>query len=417
MHMPKLNTTILHIQKLTEQVGSPTLPPVHQVSAFAQPSAEQMEKVFRNQAPGFAYTRLQNPTILAFEQRMAALEGGVAAVACASGMAAVSMTLLNILQAGDELIATSRLYGGTLNLFHDLKQLGITTRFASTGTVDAIEPLITPKTKLIFTEIISNPGLDIADVAALASLAHEHNLPLIVDSTTVTPVLLNPIKLGADVVVHSSSKYINGGGNAISGVIIDSGRFRWDPERWPALKDFCKMPKLAFTARLRNDIWQNFGPCLSPQNAFLNTAGLETIGLRVERECQNALALARALEQLEGIYAVNYPGLERSPSHKLTAQFEGGMAGALLTFRTGSKARAFALINHLKYACIVSNIGDIRTLVVHPASSIYIHSGQEEQEQAGVYDDLVRVSVGIEHIDDLIEDFTAAVSAMQAVES
>lgn len=408
-----LNTALLHPQKSTFDAGSP-LPPIAQVSAFAQPSAGQMEKVFRSQAPGFAYTRLANPTISAFEQRIAALEGGVAAVACASGMAAVSMALLNILQTGDELVATSRLYGGTLSLFHDLEQFGITTRFSETCEVSEIEALVTPKTRLIFTEAISNPGLDVADIAALSELAHRHQLPLIVDSTSATPVLIQPLKLGADVVVHSSSKYINGSGDAISGVIVDGGRFAWNGERWPVLRDFCRMPKLAYTLRLRQDIWQNFGPCLSPQNAFLNILGLETIGLRVERECQNALALAKALERLPGIYAVNYPGLESSPYHaRLQSQMHRGLGGALLTFRCGSKERAFALMDHLKYAYIVSNIGDIRTLVVHPASSIYIHSSKEEMERAGVYEDLIRVSVGIEDIEDLIADFTQASGTLE----
>ncbi len=409
----KLNTALLHPTNHTHTAGAP-LPPIAQVSAFAQPSAEQMEKVFRAQAPGFAYTRLANPTISALEQRIAELEGGMAAIACASGMAAVSMALLNLLRAGDELVATSRLYGGTLSLFHDLEQFGITTRFSDTCEADAIEPLITEKTKLIFTEAISNPGLDVADIAALSALAHRHQLPLIVDSTSATPVLLRPIQLGADVVVHSSSKYINGSGNAISGIIVDGGRFAWDEARWPALHGFCQMPKLAYTRRLRQDIWQNFGPCLSPQNAFLNVLGLETIGLRVERECQNALALAKALESLTGIYAVNYPGLESSPCYARTqAQMRDGMGGALLTFRCGSKERAFAVMNQLKYAYIVSNIGDIRTLVVHPASSIYIHSSQAEMERAGVYDDLIRVSVGIEDIEDLIGDFTQAIGSLE----
>lgn len=404
-----LNTALLHPSKSTHDAGAP-LPPIAQVSAFAQPSAEHMEKVFRSQAPGFSYTRLSNPTISAFEQRIAELEGGVAAVACASGMAAVSMALLNILQTGDELVATSRLYGGTLSLFHDLEQFGITTRFSQRCEVSDIEPLITPKTRLIFTEVISNPGLDVADIAALAELAHRHQLPLIVDSTSATPVLIQPLRLGADVVVHSSSKYINGSGDAISGVIVDGGRFAWEEGRWPALKGFCQMPKLAYTMRLRQDLWQNFGPCLSPQNAFLNILGMETIGLRVERECQNALALAKALEQLSGIYAVNYPGLECSRYHdRLKTQMRSGMGGALLTFRCGSKERAFAIMNQLKYAYIISNIGDVRTLVVHPASSIYIHSSRAEMERAGVYDDLIRVSVGIEDIDDLIGDFTQAV--------
>lgn len=412
----KLNTALLHGRNATDPATGAPLPPVAQVSAFAQPSAEQMEKVFRSQAPGFAYTRLQNPTTAAFEQRIAALEGGVAAIACASGMAAVSMALLNILQSGDELVATSRLYGGTLSLFHDLEKFGIITRFAAHCDTASIEPLITEKTRLIFTEIISNPGLDVVDVPALAELAHSYNLPLIVDSTSATPVLIQPLRLGADVVVHSSSKYINGSGNAISGVIVDGGKFQWDGQRWPALKDHCRMPKVAYSLRLRQDIWQNFGPCLSPQNAFLNTLGLETIGLRVERECQNALRLAESLEQNPNIYAVNYPGLNSSPSHALTQrEMNGGMGGALLTFRAGSKARAFALIDHLKYAYIVSNIGDVRTLVVHPASSIYIHSSKEEMEQAGVYEDLIRVSVGIEDIEDLVRDFEQAINAIQEI--
>jgi O-acetylhomoserine (thiol)-lyase len=408
----KRNTALLHgTDNLDPATGSP-LPPIAQVSAFAQPSAEQMERVFRSQAPGYSYTRLANPTIAAFERRIAQLEGGVGAVACASGMAAVSMALLNILQCGDEFIATSRLYGGTLSLFHDLEHLGITPRFSDSCDPASIEALITPSTRLIFTEAISNPGLDVADIAALADLAHRHNLPLLVDSTTATPILLQPLSLGADVVIHSSSKYINGSGSAISGIIVDGGRFVWDGARWPVLAPYTKMPKLAYTMRLRQDIWQHFGPCLSPQNAFLNTLGLETIGLRVERECENALALAQALQKLPGIYDVNYPGLTDSPSHDLAQkQLTKGMGGALLTFRAGSKERAFRLMNHLKYAYIVSNIGDVRTLVVHPSSSIYIHSSLAEQESAGVFTDLIRVSVGIEDIEDLIEDFTQAVKA------
>lgn len=409
----KLNTLLLHPTQSHFDAGAP-LPPIAQTSAFAQPSAEQMEKVFQSQAPGFVYTRLSNPTISAFEQRMAVLEGGLSAMACASGMAAVSMALLNLLQCGDELIATSRLYGGTLSLFHDLEQFGIITKFAESCEISSIEPLITEKTRLIFTEAISNPGLDVAELSALAELAHAHRLPLIVDSTSATPVLIQPLKLGADVVVHSSSKYINGSGNAISGVIVDGGKFVWDEARWPALKGFCRMPKLAYTLRLRQDIWQNFGPCLSPQNAFFNVLGLETIGLRVEQECRNALALAKALEQLDGIYAVNYPGLESSPYYSRTQeQMRHGMGGALLTFRCRTKERAFAIIDGLKYASIISNIGDVRTLVVHPASSIYIHSSREEMERAGVYDDLIRVSVGIEDIDDLIADFTQAIGSLE----
>ncbi len=412
----KLNTLVLHSPDGPDPATGSPLPPIAQVSAFAQSSAEQMEQVFRNRAPGFAYSRLANPTVSAFERRMALLEGGMGAVACASGMAAVSMALLNILVSGDEVVATSRLYGGTLNLFHDLERFGIVTRFAPGCGSGDIEPLIGDRTRAIFTEVISNPGLDVADIPALATLAHRHNLPLIVDSTSATPVLLRPLSLGADVVVHSSSKYINGNGSAISGVIVDGGRFSWDEKRWPGLKGCCQMPKAAYTRGLRQDLWQNFGPCLAPQNAYLNLLGLETMGLRVERACSNALALARALRTMEGISDVRYPGLEDSPCHQVVLrQMEGGMGGAILTLRTGSRARAFALIDHLKCAFIISNIGDVRTLAIHPASSIFIHSSPEEMERAGVYDDLIRVSVGIEDIGDLVEDFRQAAEAMAQV--
>ncbi len=412
----KLNTAILHGPYSVDPATGAPLPPIAQVSAFSHPSGERMEKVFRGQAPGFAYTRLGNPTISAFEQRIAALEGGMAATACASGMAAVSMALLNILRAGDELVATSRLYGGSLSLFHDLEHFGIVTRFAASGSAEDVVPLITERTRLIFAETISNPGLDVTDIPALAALAHAHDIPLIIDNTTATPVLVNPLRLGADVVVHSSSKYINGSGSAISGVIVDGGRFVWDVERWPTLKNYCQMPKMAYTARLRRDLWENFGPCLAPQNAYLNVLGLETIGLRVERECRNAAALAHALESLSGLRAVNHPTLPASPSRPLAERDLGGLGGAILTFRAGSRERALALIGKLRYAYIVSNIGDVRTLVVHPASSIYIHSDREEMERAGVYDDLIRVSVGIEDIDDLIEDFTQAAQAVSDIE-
>ncbi|MCD8005281.1 MAG: aminotransferase class V-fold PLP-dependent enzyme [Oscillospiraceae bacterium] len=412
----KLNTSLLHFSDAVDSTTGSPLPPVAQVSAFAQESAEQMEQVFAARAPGFAYTRLANPTLSTFERRMAQLEGGAGAVACASGMAAVSMALLNILRAGDEFIAASQLYGGTLSLLHDLEHLDIRACLAPSSSCADIEPLINEKTRLIFVEAISNPGLEVTDIETLAQLAHSRGLPLLVDSTTATPVLLRPLQLGADVVIHSSSKYINGSGSAISGVIVDGGRFPWDAGRWPTLEPYMKIPKLAYIQRLRQDLWQNFGPCLAPKNAFLNVLGLETLGLRVERACKNALALAQALEKLPGMYAVNYPGLESSSSFDLTRrQMAGEMGGALLTFRTGSRERAFALLNRLRCAYIISNVGDVRTLAIHPASSIFHHSSPQEQQAAGVFEDLIRVSVGIEDAEDLIEDFTQAAQAAQSI--
>ena len=252
---------------------------------------------------------------------------------------------------------------------------------------------------------------NVMDVRETADFLHGKGVPLIVDSTTSTPYLLNPIQYGADVVVHSTSKYINGSGDAISGIIIDSGNFSWSPERYPGMKEYKKYGKFAYLVKLRNGIWRNMGGCLAPMNAYLNIIGMETLGLRMERVCNNAFRLAQALEKLEGV-SVNYPLLESSPYHELAEKQLSGKGGAILTIRAGSKERAYKLINHLKYVKIATNIGDVRTLVIHPASTIYIHSTPEAMEEAGVYDDTIRISVGIEDIKDLIKDFTEAVESL-----
>lgn len=410
---PGIHTRLLHSAVQNESLGS-TLPPIYQVSAFTHPTAEDLERVFHHQAAGFAYTRIGNPTAAAFEGRMAALEGGVGAVACASGMGAISMALLNILGSGDEIIASSCLFSGTIDLFGDLEKLGIHTKFVVDMTPEAVEPLIGEHTKAIFTEVIGNPKLNVVDVAALAKLAHSHGIPLLVDSTTATPCLIRPIELGADVVIHSSSKYISGSGNAISGVIIDSGRFRWTKERYPVLEKFLKFGPMAYLARLRDDTWRNFGPCPAPLNMYLGVLGLETLGLRMERLCENALGLARALEESPLYGDVAYPGLSSSPWHTIAEkQLEHGQGGAILTVRCGSRQRAFSIINRLKYAVNATNIGDVRTLVIHPASTIYTFNSEQEKLDAGVYDDLIRVSVGLEDLEDLIADFTQAAACSE----
>lgn len=406
------NTALLHQNFEGEEHTGSTITPIYQVSAFAHKSAEQLEKVFNNKAPGFAYTRISNPTVDSFEKRIAAMEKGIGAVACSSGMAAVTMSLLNVLQEGDEIIAGSGLFGGTIDLFGDLKALGITTRFADSVTAEEIELLITDRTKAVFTELIGNPKLDVVDLKKVAQLAHCHGIPLIIDSTTATPYLINPFDYGADIVIHSSSKYINGGGNSISGIIIDSGNFKWDTTRYKGFDEYKRYGKFAYLAKLRNGIWRNVGGCLSPMNAFLNSIGLETLGLRMERLCDNALQLAEFLDGIDGV-EVNYPALKKSPYYQLVQEQFGGKGGAILTLRAGSKEKAFKLINNLKYATNATNIGDIRTLVIHPASTIYTHSSEKQRLRAGVYDDLIRISIGIEDIDDLIYDFSQAIEKMK----
>jgi O-acetylhomoserine (thiol)-lyase len=403
-----INTELLHKAVRREVEGS-TLPPIYQTSAFTHKTAEDLERVFHHQAPGFAYTRIGNPTAANLEGRMAALEGGIGAVACASGMAAISMALLNVLGRGDEIIASSCLFGGTIDLFGDLEKLGIQTRFVVDMTPETVEPLINENTKVIFTEVIGNPKLNVVDVRAMADLAHSHGIPLFVDSTTATPCLIRPIELGADVVIHSSSKYISGSGEAISGLIIDSGKFRWTKERYPVMQKFLKYGPMAFLSRLRDDTWRNFGPCPAPMNMYLGVLGLETLGLRMERLCENSLNLAKALEESPLFGDVTYPGLSSSPWHDLAKeQLTGGQYGAILTVRCGSKERAFSVINHLQYAVNATNIGDVRTLVIHPASTIYCFNSEQERLDAGVYDDLIRISVGLENVEDLIADFLQA---------
>lgn len=405
------NTRLLHGGFKHEAATGSTLAPIYQVSAFAQESAEKLEAVFNNRTPGFAYSRIGNPTVASFENRMNALEKGLGAVACSSGMAAVTLSLLNILEAGDEVIAGAGLFGGTIDLFGDLKAFGITTRYAEHVTPEEIIPLIKENTKAVFAELIGNPGLEIVDIKAVSAVCHEYGIPLIIDSTTATPYLINPFEFGADIVVHSTSKYINGGGNSISGVIIDSGKFPWDFGKHKALADYRKMGKLAYLAKLRGGLWRNVGACLAPMNAFMNSVGMETLGLRMQRCCENALALAEFFRDTDGAEP-NYPALPDNPYHDLCETQLKGNGGAILTIRAGSKERAFRLINGLKLATNATNIGDVRTLVIHPSSTIYAHSNEKQKLSAGVFEDTIRISVGIEDKEDLIADFRQAIEAL-----
>lgn len=403
----RFNTKLLHGSN-SKYGQREILPPIAQVTAFEYESMEELEKVFAHKSMGYAYTRIGNPTLAAFEQKINSLEGGIGAVSCSSGMAAVTSTILAICDSGSEIIAASGLYGGTIDLFHDLEKLGIHTRFADKLTSENIEKLITDRTRAVFGEVISNPSLRVLDIPKISAVTHEAGIPFIVDSTTATPFLIRPLELGADIVVHSTSKYINGGGNAIGGIIVDGGKFSWNFDKNTALSEFKKYGKMAFLLRLRTDLWENFGGCMAPMNAFLSFTGVETLGLRMERICENADALAKALEK-ESDIEVNYLTLDSHPYHELAERMLSGYGGGILNFRAGSKERAFKIINSLKYAKIASNIGDIRTLVIHPASTLYIRSGKTEMEAAGVFDDTVRVSVGIEDKNDLIEDFVNAV--------
>lgn len=408
----KFNTAVLHGGKREHEKYGATLPPIYQSSAFEQEHAEELAKIFENKIPGYCYTRVANPTVTAFENRITKLEGGIASVACASGMAAISNSFLNILQAGNEIVTSASLYGGTIDLFRDLEAFGIQTVFVENNHWEAFRNAINENTRLIFAETIGNPGLDITDIKELSELAHSYDLPLIIDNTTATPYLIRPLELGADIVVHSASKYINGNSSAISGVLTDGGRFKWTKERYPVLGEYLKYGPMAYIARMRASVFRNMGACLSPQNAFLNLMGLETLGLRMERQCENARKLASWIQETWPEIHVNFPGLNSSPWHEIAKKELQNGYGAIFTMRTGSREKAFGLLNHLKLALQVSNIGDTKTLAIHPSSTISLHSTQRQKKEAGVYDDLIRVSVGIEDIDDLMEDFRYAIDIM-----
>ncbi len=404
----KFETALLHGNFKGDAATGATLSPIYQASAFGQETAEQIEKIFHNQAPGFAYTRISNPTVASFENRITYLEGGIGSVATSSGMAAITAAFLNILKSGDEIVSKNSIFGGTLDLFEDLESFGITTHLVEDITKEELDAVVNENTKVVFAETIGNPKLDVTDVKEAAQLIHSYNLPFILDNTTATTYLVKGIEYGADIIINSSSKYINGNSNSISGIITDSGNFKWTEEKYPTMKDYVKFGKFAFIAKLRNDTFRNIGCCLSPMNAYYNSLGLETLSLRMERHCYNALKLAESLEGVKGVRSVNYPLLKSSPYYETAKNQLKNNGGGIFTIRLYTKERAFAFINHLKYAINLTNIGDTKTLVIHPSSTIYAHSNSEEKEKAGVYEDLIRVSVGIENVQDLIDDFINA---------
>ncbi len=408
----RFDTALLHGNYKPDGKTGATTTPIFQSSSFVHGTAEELENIFLGREPGFIYTRINNPTIEAFEKRIAYLEGGIGAAACSSGMSAVTLALLNILKSGEEIVSGSGIFGGTYSLFKCLEDFGITALYARDNGVESFEACINEKTRAIYVETIGNPKLDVYDIKALAKLAHSYGIPLVVDNTATTPYLVKPISLGADIVIHSTSKYINGSGNSIGGMIVDSGKFKWDFDKYPALKAYKQFGAFIYLAKLRKTLFKDIGACMSPFNAYLSSLGLETLALRMDRLCSNALRLAESLKDNPKVVSVNFPGLPESDCHTLAKEQFGGKYGAILTIRVGSKEKAFKVINALKFAANLANIGDVRTLVIHPASTIYVANSIEEKEKMGVYEDLIRISVGIEDIEDIEEDFAQALNTI-----
>jgi len=416
MHTParNLETALIHSGSRPDESTGATSPPIAQSTAFAYGSAEDIEAVFAGRDAGFVYSRIANPTVADFELRMTVLEDGLAAIAVSSGMAAISALTLALVGSGDEIIAGSSVFGGTYSLFqHTLSHLGVRVRFIDPTRPEALREAISDATRMVFVETIGNPKLDVPDLMALAAIAHERGVPLVVDNTVTTPLLVQPRRFGADLVIHSTSKFINGHGNAIGGIIVDTGAFNWSNPRFPRLAPFHeRVGQFALIAALRNRFCRDLGCCLSPFNAFLMSMGMESLGVRLERHCGSASTVAAFLATHPAVDEARYPGLPSHPGHVLARCQFGGRYGAVVTLRLGTRERCFRFINALKLAKNLTNLGDTRTLVIHPASTICRDLNAEERSAMGVSDDLIRFSVGLEHTADILEDMDGALRAL-----
>ena len=389
--------------------------PIFQTAAFGFASAEEMAKVFAGRAPGHVYTRLSNPTTLALERRLAAAERGIGALATSSGMAAIAATVLGLLRPGDEILTAKGIFGGSVSFFRNvLGRLNIRAIFVDGSDTAQVAAAVSAKTRAIFVETIGNPRMDVPDLDALGGLAHHRNVPLIVDNTVTTPELVRPGDYGAALVIHSTSKFINGHGTAIGGAIVDTGRFDWSHGPFEDIAAIArKAGAHAFLAHLRTLIARDLGGCPAPGSSFLMLHGLDTLPLRLKTHVENADALAQALSSDDRVAAVSYPGLPGSPYFERARRQFGGRAGAILTLRLGTLSRAFAFINALQSVRRVANLGETRTLVIHPGSTIFREYAPEDRLSLGVPDDLVRVSVGLEPFPAILADFQQALAVAQ----
>ncbi len=423
----QLATLAVHAGQAPDPATGARAVPIYQTTSYLFQDADHAARLFALKEFGNIYTRIMNPTTDVFEKRVAALEGGVAGLATASGQAAETLTLITLAGAGDEIVSTTSLYGGTYNLFHyTLPRLGIVVRFVDADDFDGLRAAINEKTRAVYTETLGNPKLDVADVERIAAIAHENKLPLVIDNTSVSPALARPIEWGADIVVNSATKFLGGHGLAIGGVIVDAGKFDWAASG--RFKDFTApdpsyhglsyteaFGPLAFILKARVQGLRDTGAALSPFNAFLQLQGIETLHLRMERHSQNALAVARHLAEHPGVEWVNYPGLESSPYYDRAKEYLPAGQGALITFgiKAGKSGGGYEagkkLIDALKLFSLLANIGDAKSLVIHPASTTHQQLSVEEQAATGVTPELVRLSVGIEDIRDILADLDQAI--------
>lgn len=416
-----METLLLHGGQSPDPTTGSRAVPIYQTTSFVYHSSEHARALFALDETGNIYSRIGNPTADVLEKRIALLEDGVAALATSSGMAAISLALMNIAEAGDEIVASSHIYGGTYNLFKTtFPKYGIKVHLVDSTDPENFRRAITPQTKAIFAETIGNPGLHVLDIEAVANIAHDHGIPLVIDNTFATPYLCRPIQWGADIVVHSATKWIGGHGTSIAGLIVDGGRFNWNSEKFPGFtqpdesyngvtyaQDF---GTLAYITKVRVQLLRDFGSCLSPFNAFMLLQGLETLHLRMREHTANSLKIAEHLSKHPGVAWVNYPGLEQHPSYDLARKYLPNGAGSIITFGIkGGKDAGSALIDNVSLWSHLANVGDAKSLIIHPGSTTHQQLSEEELIATGVSQDLVRLSVGLESVRDLINDLDQAI--------
>ncbi|HHY20445.1 MAG TPA: homocysteine synthase [Bacilli bacterium] len=420
-----LETIAVHGGQVVDPTTNARAVPIYQTTSYGFNSTEHAANLFSLSEPGNIYTRLMNPTQDVFEKRMAELEGGVGALATSSGSSAIHLAILNICEAGDEIVSSSSLYGGTYNLFvHTFKKMGITVHLVDGTKPEAFEAAITSKTKLLYAETIGNPKGDVLDLEAVADVAHRNGIPLMVDATFSTPALTRPLDHGADIVVHSATKFIGGHGTSLGGVIVDGGKFDWGNGKFKGLSEpdlsyhglvyTEAVGPLAYIIKARVQLMRDLGPTIAPFNSFLLLQGLETLHLRMERHSENALKVAQFLEGHDLVEWVSYAGLPSHPSYELAQKYLPKGQGAILTFGIkGGIEEGKRFINAVELLSHVANIGDAKSLVIHPASTTHQQLTEEEQRSAGVNPELIRLSIGIENVDDIIADIEQALVKSQ----
>jgi len=420
------NTRALHAGQRPDPATGARAVPIYQTTSFVFEDSDHAAALFALQRFGNIYTRIMNPTTAVLEERMASLEGGIGALALSSGQAAQFLTINALCQNGDDLVSSSTLYGGTYTQFDtSFRRLGLNAIFVDPDDPENFRKAITPKTKLLYIETIANPRMNVVDIEAVAKIAHAANIPLVVDNTFASPYLCRPMEYGADIVVHSTTKFIGGHGTSIGGVIVDSGKFPWTKGNFPQINDpspgyhgmkFSEtFGELAFIIKCRVEGLRDFGPCMSPFNAFLFLQGIETLGMRMARHSANALAVAQRLTKHPLVTWVNHPGLDSSPYHALAQKYLPLGAGAIFTFGIkGGLAAGKKFIESLQLFSHLANVGDAKSLVIHPASTTHQQLSESDQAAAGVTPDMVRLSVGLEDLDDILWDLSQALEASQA---